>query len=159
MSSIIVQLCLGVEQPRRVAEQRNWAPEPGFFEGISKVSPAGAPGICPDRAVSYTHLWIHISGSEGGGQPRGRALPSLAFQRQVNVTPESRALKGRPILSNLPPLRGLGDRGRPRPGVETPGWQKPALRAVPLPCRPYRGSEVSAPWFPDLTVRANSWRP
>src|SRR5436309_10452915 len=32
---------------------------------------------------------IHISASEGGGQPEGRALSSLAFQRQVDDGPPS----------------------------------------------------------------------
>jgi hypothetical protein len=51
---------------------------------------------------------------ERGGQPKGRALLSLAFKRQVPRDLDYSKRKGRPMFTNRPPLRGLGDLGDTR---------------------------------------------
>src|SRR5436309_10483088 len=68
---------------------------------------------------------IHISASEGGGQPEGRALSSLAFQRQVDDGPPSLpSPKGGRPSTNRPPLRGLGTSETSEPAVKTAGCSK-----------------------------------
>src|SRR5882757_5445916 len=72
-------------------------------------------------------------GDRGGGQPGGRAFASLAFQRQVWDVPDPPNPEGVADWIKSAALSGLGILGSRSPGVETPGWAKPALWAVPLP--------------------------
>jgi hypothetical protein len=79
------------------------------------------------------HPLIHIFVSEVGGQPGGRALLSLAFQRQEGEPQIPSPERAADFHPSATPFGGLGTSRTSMPGVETPGWAKPALRAVPLP--------------------------
>jgi hypothetical protein len=138
--------------PRKGQRHVAWGVSPRWRNSYTSKSPEGATaahvaanewpsplrGSCGGLGSfpgAHALPVIHISVSEGDWGTARRAgfvQPGVSTPGE-QIPKSSQALKGSRFFANRPPLRGLGTSRTPVPAVETAGFSKPALWAIPLP--------------------------